>query len=392
MKSIALCKNIEVLFALPRFASRKALQALGLGRAPGTEPGRVLVACVAHMGDTLCALPGLHALRAAWPHARIFLTCPGALASFIRRAPFQITPLPMDDADPVKLLKALALQRPFDEGFVIWHRRDVLLAQALGCRRITAFKGFSRGIYARLIDEARPEPAMLNLEERIRSMLGAAPSSPGSAGVETASGPGALKPGPAPCRFVLSDWYPELRFPIRRNRNVFLQLGAKSGAKLLPPSSWRRIAGLVSSLGFHPILSGERSDAPIADAIDPQGRLERALGRWSLDALALELAKSSLLVTVDTGIMHLAKFTGVPVVAMFAGASPERLRPSRYFGDCPFHAFQAGVRCERKNPSCSALLRFCLQAEDGYSRCMRELPVEGILSCVEGILKGGAQA
>ena len=154
MKSIALCKNIEVLFALPRFASKKALQALRLGGRPGAEPKRVLVACIAHMGDTLCALPGLHAMRAAWPDARIFLTCPAALATFIRRAPFGITPLPMDDADPVKLLKALALQRPFGEGFVIWHRRDVLLAQALGCRRITAFKGFSKGIYTRLIKKA----------------------------------------------------------------------------------------------------------------------------------------------------------------------------------------------------------------------------------------------
>ncbi|MDD7022988.1 MAG: glycosyltransferase family 9 protein [Aeromonadales bacterium] len=120
--------------------------------------------------------------------------------------------------------------------------------------------------------------------------------------------------------------------------------------------------------------------------------LERALGRFSLDELALELAMASLLVTVDTGIMHLAKFTGIPVVAMLAGTMPQRVRPSAYFGDCPFHAFQSDVKCERKNPSCSALLRFCLQIEDGYSRCMRKLPMDRILSCIEGILKGEARA
>ncbi|GEM_PF-3703106 len=405
MKSIALCKNIEVLFALPRFAAKKAMQALGLARAPGYEPKRVLVACIAHMGDTLCALPALHALRCAWPHARIFLTCPGALASFIRRAPFGITPLVMDDADPLKLLKALVLQRHFDEGFVIWHRRDVLLAQALGCCRITAFKGFSKGIYTRLIDEERPEPACLNLEERICSMLGGAPSNERGGSAQTAGARAGITGmkmtqlggdhcnlNRITCRFILSDWYPELSFPRRRNQNVFLQLGAKSGARLLPPACWQRIASLASSLGFHVILSGERSDARIADVVDPKRRLERALGRFSLDELALELAKSALLVTVDTGIMHLAKFTGVPVVALLAGTPCERVRPSLYFENCPFHAFQADVKCERKNPSCSALLRFCLQVEDGYSRCMRQLPMEGILSCIEGILKGEARA
>ncbi len=189
-------------------------------------------------------------------------------------------------------------------------------------------------------------------------------------------------------RFKISDWYPELSFPLRRNHNVFLQLGAKSGARLLTPENWRRIADLCSSLGFHVILSGEKSDAQIADAIEPEKRFERALSRWSLDALAVELARASLLVTVDTGVMHLAKYTGIPVVALLAGVSRERVRPSSYFGECSFHAFQAQVECPRKNSSCSALLRYCLQVQDGYSRCMRELPMEEILACVAGILKG----
>lgn len=79
--------------------------------------------------------------------------------------------MPIDDADQASLLKALARPRSYGEGFVIWHRRDALLAQALGCLHVTAFKSFSKGIYRRIIDEAREEPSCLNLEDRMRSML-----------------------------------------------------------------------------------------------------------------------------------------------------------------------------------------------------------------------------
>ncbi len=60
MKSIALCKNLEVLFALPRLARKKAWQ-LACRREAGREPRRALVCCIAHLGDPLCALPALHA-------------------------------------------------------------------------------------------------------------------------------------------------------------------------------------------------------------------------------------------------------------------------------------------------------------------------------------------
>jgi ADP-heptose:LPS heptosyltransferase len=60
--------------------------------------------------------------------------------------------------------------------------------------------------------------------------------------------------------------------------------------------------------------------------LNPQSLLDLA-GRADVPVLASVIARLDLLLTVDTGPMHLASATGTPVVAIFGPSDPARYAP-----------------------------------------------------------------
>ena len=79
------------------------------------------------------------------------------------------------------------------------------------------------------------------------------------------------------------------------------------------------------------VLSGDAGDRALVDAVKadlaPTVRCVDLTGRADLVTLAAVLAKASLLVTGDTGPMHLAAALDVPVVAVFGPSDPARWGP-----------------------------------------------------------------
>jgi len=78
------------------------------------------------------------------------------------------------------------------------------------------------------------------------------------------------------------------------------------------------------------VLTGAPGDRPQVDLVKRQLPTERVLdlcGRVDLVTLAAVLAEIDLLVTGDTGPMHLAHAVGTPVVAVFGPSDPARYAP-----------------------------------------------------------------
>jgi heptosyltransferase-2 len=73
----------------------------------------------------------------------------------------------------------------------------------------------------------------------------------------------------------------------------------------------------------------------VADGFGP--RIENLAGRTDLAAFAGQLATCDLLVTNDTGGMHLANALGVPLIALFGPTNPVRTGP---VFDTPFQILQ----------------------------------------------------
>ena len=106
------------------------------------------------------------------------------------------------------------------------------------------------------------------------------------------------------------------------------------------------------------------------------GKAENLCGKTTLPELITELKRSTLLLTNDTGTMHLADLLGVPVVAIFGSTEPALTGPK---GETtPPH------RIIRRKVECSpCYLRTC----PIDFRCMNEITADVVAEAVTDSLK-----
>ena len=98
--------------------------------------------------------------------------------------------------------------------------------------------------------------------------------------------------------------------------------------KRWPVEHWRRLIEALPERRF--VLFGTAGDRPITAAIAagfPEPRVTDLAGRTNLPGFAEHLRQCALLVTNDTGGMHLANAVGVPLVALFGPTNPLRTGP-----------------------------------------------------------------
>jgi ADP-heptose:LPS heptosyltransferase len=116
--------------------------------------------------------------------------------------------------------------------------------------------------------------------------------------------------------------------------------------------------------------------------LEPSGEAEEGRGevRAPLRALKAILARCRILVTNDSGVMHLAVALGVQVVAIFGSTVPE-------FGFAPLgdadHVLDRALPCR---PCAPHGARFCWL---GHERCLRAIGVDEVLAETLGALREG---
>ena len=96
-------------------------------------------------------------------------------------------------------------------------------------------------------------------------------------------------------------------------------------------------------------------------------------GQTSLNQLAALYQLAAVLITTDTGPMHLAAAVGTPVVALFGPTAPWRTGP-----------FGAGHRIVRTAPACSPC--FKRECDVHRCRCMTDIRVAHVLEATREIL------
>jgi ADP-heptose:LPS heptosyltransferase len=110
---------------------------------------------------------------------------------------------------------------------------------------------------------------------------------------------------------------------------VVVHAGASTPARRWSASAFAGVADELARAGYGIVLTGTPDEQPITAAVAQQMRapaLDLA-GRTSLDALAVILRGASLLVCNDTGVSHLAAALRVPSVVVFRDSSVERWAP-----------------------------------------------------------------
>jgi len=125
---------------------------------------------------------------------------------------------------------------------------------------------------------------------------------------------------------------------------------------------------VATARGATIVLTGEAGDRPLVDRVRAglaEAPVVDAVGALDLPALAALLARLDVLVTGDTGPMHLASAVGTPVVALFGPSSPARYGPQA-----------ARERVLRVDLPCSP----CGQVRLPPARCRGHVP-----DCLDGI-------
>lgn len=125
---------------------------------------------------------------------------------------------------------------------------------------------------------------------------------------------------------------------------------------------------IVRELGLPVVFTGESSEGPI-ERIRSLMRAPSAsvAGQTSLRELAALYRRASVLLTTDSGPMHLAAAVGTPVVALFGPTSPKRTGP---YGE--------GHSVIRRGMDCSP----CFRKTCDTRECMKTIGIDEVFEAV----------
>ena len=102
------------------------------------------------------------------------------------------------------------------------------------------------------------------------------------------------------------------------------------GSKYGPAKRWPWFGELASQMAHEAIvLLGDKDEAETGSAIEAVGpkHIKNLIGQTTLSEAVSIIAGAKLVVSNDSGLMHLAGFLGTPVVVIFGSTSPSWTRP-----------------------------------------------------------------
>lgn len=128
-----------------------------------------------------------------------------------------------------------------------------------------------------------------------------------------------------------------------------LVVGASVASKTLSPEHWARIADKLVGDGFTPVLIGGPQEQPVAEKIEAlaSNPVINLAAKTSFTALAGVLANAAVVVSSDTGALHLAVAVGAPSVGLFGVTDP--VRTGNNWGNAPFITLDAGGLADTRN-------------------------------------------
>ncbi len=110
---------------------------------------------------------------------------------------------------------------------------------------------------------------------------------------------------------------------------VVFHVGARWKTKMWPAAFWHVLAGEVRGKSGLPVFfTGSESDSPlIVQIIDGREGMYNLAGGMGLAESSALLSRCAMMVTVDSGPMHIAAAFDRPIVAIFGPTSPQKTGP-----------------------------------------------------------------
>jgi len=163
----------------------------------------------------------------------------------------------------------------------------------------------------------------------------------------------------------------EKRSPAACAPYAVLVPGARWKTKIWPAENFGRLAALLP-LGS--VIVGSKADKQIADAVvaHSDGKAVSAAGETNLRQLIEVMRSAEVVITNDSGPMHIAAALSIPVIAIFGPTSPERTGP-----------YGKGHLVLQSQAECVP----CFKRECSAMRCMKEITPDMVYQKVLEILR-----
>jgi heptosyltransferase II len=326
------------------------------GAAP-RDPERILVRAPNWIGDVVLSLPAVRDLRRNFPRARVEVLARPWVADLYRAVP---------EVDGVRVAQgvradAAGLRGAFDVGVILPNSFGSALP--LWMAGVAERWGYATDGRRPLLTRAPRVPERVRGRSQVyyyRAMLA-------GAGLRVSAAPDvSLRCPPDWAESAAAD---RLLGPDTGGAWVGVNPGAFYGtAKRWLPERFAAVADTLAERGARLALVGGASERPIGEAIAAQMRAPARVlcGETTVPDLVGVLSRLRLLVTNDSGPMHLAAALGVPVVAVFG---PTDWRETHPVGEAH--------RVVREPVHCSPCgLRECPIDH----RCMRRVTVDRVLA------------
>lgn len=299
-------------------------------RLEADRPARVVVLRALQLGDLLCAVPALRALRAGLPDAQIALVgLPWArdfvsrfstyLDEFIEFPGYPGLPERPVDVGAVPAFLAALQRRAFDLAIQLHGDGRVTnpLVALFGARRMAAFT--TPGVPAVVGAHLVPYPSWLPEVQRSLRL------------VEQAGAPAGTDRLEFPIRADEEHEWAALRAATGLDTDyACVHAGARDPDRRWPAPAFAAVARTLAARGLRVVLTGEgpeEREAARAIAGGCERRVLDLTGRTSLGVLAAAVRDARLLVCNDTGVSHLAAAFGTASVIVFRTSDPARWAP-----------------------------------------------------------------
>ena len=300
--------GIPFLFVTSGFRRRRQL--------PATID-RIGITASPTMGDTLLTSAAIRDLRAQYPQAHFLFFAAPAAAGAVDLLPG------IDEVVPITLTRPRATVRAFRAArldllvdFTAWQRLTAFYAAASSARFRIGFRtpGQHRHWhYDRTAPHSRDVHEIENFRNLVRVL-----------GVEPACEPALHTP-----------WADQMPEPFPGEEVIVFHAWAsldRLSTREWPLRNWVELAVAIARAGTRFVITGgpaqrEKSEA-LCNALTNAGvRATVFQGAGGLRGLTVLLQNASLVVSVNTGVLHLAALVGAPVVAINGPTAPHRWGP-----------------------------------------------------------------
>jgi heptosyltransferase II len=291
-----------------------AKQKRGTYFPPGSDPStlhpfRFLVRSPNWLGDAVMSQRAVRAFKLGRPDARLAVLTPVRLEAFWKSIP-EVDEIVSFAPEDSLFAIAKKIRGRFEAAIVFPNSlRSAAEVWLAGIPRRVGFRGKLRAmLLTQIIDEPKKKKAARPKHQADRYW-------------HIAEQCGAVEPPPLPAR------------PAHVQTGIILGVcpGAEYGpAKRWPAARFRKTMELVSQkLACSWIIVGTARDRELATEILEgfDGNVEDLTGKTSLDELIKQIRSLRVLLTNDTGTMHLADCLEIPLVAVFGSTEPRVTGP-----------------------------------------------------------------